>query len=104
MVPDGELYLTKYADIVRGLNRSALPYFSSDRYGDIYSPIMSVNRIFHSHNHHFIYDYSTVSLLLEKNGFVDIKKECYKQSRDPRLIIDTPQRAVESLYVEASKP
>ena len=104
VVPDGELYLTKYSDIIHNASETKLPYAEGDIYQGLYSPIMSVNRIFRSHGHKFIYDFDTLRLLLEKNGFIDIKKESFHSGRDSRLIIDTESRAVESLYIEASKP
>jgi predicted SAM-dependent methyltransferase len=104
VVPDGELYLTRYTDIIRRQSNDLLPYAHNDRYHGTYSPIMSVNRVFRSHGHLFIYDFDTLSLLLTRNRFIDVKKECYMSGRDPQLLIDTEHRAVESLYVEASKP
>lgn len=102
VVPDGELYLTLYTDIVRGLSAQALPYSESEQASDIYGPIVSVNRIFHGHGHRFIYDFDTLRQLLEKHGFTDIRKERYRSGRDATLLIDTEVRAIESLYVEAS--
>lgn len=104
VVPDGELYLTRYTDIVRGQPSDTLPYAESDRDSGIYSPIVSVNRVFRAHGHLFIYDFDTLRQLLEKHGFIDIRKERYKSGRDPHLLVDTESRAVESLYVEASVP
>jgi hypothetical protein len=65
---------------------------------------MSVNRIFRSHGHLFIHDFDILRQLLELNQFVDVKRESYGVGRDPKLLIDTASREVESLYVEASKP
>ncbi len=104
VVPDGELYLTRYTALMNGRGSEPLPYAASDKYQGLYSPIMSVNRIFRAHQHQFIYDFMTFSLLLEKNGFVDVTKETFNVGYDPVLLIDTPARAVESLYVEAVKP
>jgi len=104
VVPDGELYLTRYTDIISNRESEVLPYSSSDHYQGLYSPIMSVNRIFRAHGHLFIYDFMTFEILLKKNGFTDIKKETYSSGRDPVLLIDTKSRAIESLYVEATKP
>ena len=65
---------------------------------------MRVNRIFREHGHLFIYDFDTMRQLMERNGFVSIKKETYRSGRLPALLRDTEHRAHESLYVEASKP
>ena len=104
IVPDGEMYLTRYSEIIRGVSGQALPYAAQDVYDGLYSPIMSVNRIFREHGHLFIYDFITMRKLLEKHGFIDIKKERYGSGRDPHLLKDSARRAVESLYVEARKP
>ena len=65
--------------------------------------MMSVNRIFRGHGHLFIYDFDTLAKMLHKHGFQDVRKEQFLRGRDPRLLIDMEWRAVESLYVEASK-
>ena len=103
IVPDGELYLTRYTEIIRGREDLKLPYAHDDLFGGAYSPILSVNRIFRSHGHLFIYDFDLLRQLLHRNGFVNIKKESFGSGRAPRLLIDTESRAVESLYVEASR-
>ena len=104
VVPDGELYLTRYTELVNGGEGASLPYSEGDEYEGIYSPIMSVNRIFRCHGHQFIYDFATFRQLLKKNRFTQIEKKSYQSGRDPELLIDTESRAVESLYVEATKP
>jgi predicted SAM-dependent methyltransferase len=104
IVPDGELYLTRYVHILREGSGLRLPYADGDPFDGIYSPIVSVNRIFRAHGHLFIYDFDLLQQLLQRNGFVEIKKETFGSGRDSRLLIDSESRAVESLYVEASKP
>lgn len=104
VVPDGELYLTRYARIAEGEKGIELPNSEDDSYGGLYSPIMSVNRIFRAHGHRFIYDFDTFRQLLTKNDFMNVEKESFGSGRDQKLLIDTESRAVESLYVEASKP
>lgn len=104
VVPDGELYLTRYTRITEGETGVKLPYSEDDSYYDLYSPIMSVNRIFRGHGHLFMYDFDTFRQLLAKNSFINIQKVLFQSGRDPELLKDTESRAVESLYVEASKP
>lgn len=104
VVPDGELYLTRYSEIMREQTSARLPYADGDNYQGLYSPIMSVNRIFYADGHVFIYDFDTLHKLLERNRFIEIRKKTHKSGRDPQLLIDTESRMVESLYVEASKP
>lgn len=103
-VPDGELYLSRYNQIMNGDAHLEMPLSRLDLGNEIYTPMMSVNRVFGEFGHKFIYDFDTLSKLLEKLNFVDIRKESFKSGYDPKLILDTDKRAVESLYVEASKP
>lgn len=103
VVPDGELWMTRYADIIRGHSVARLPYAELDNLDGWYSPIKSMNRLFREHGHRFVYDFDCCRQMLEKCGFLDIKKEIYRSGRDPRLLIDSEYRAAESLYIEASK-
>jgi hypothetical protein len=34
-------------------------------------------------------------------GFSSVTKMCFMNGRDPKLLVDSPERAIESLYVEA---
>jgi hypothetical protein len=68
------------------------------------TPMMSVNRIFQEFTHMFIYDEATMRLVMQQAGFVDIKRSSFMKGRDPKLLLDSEVRAVESLYMEASKP
>ena len=105
VVPDAELYLRRYVGVLDdGQNATPLPYAERDDFHGIYQPIMSVNRIFHEHGHQFLYDWPMLSALLGRHGFVEIEQSEFNTGRDPRLAVDTPKRAHESLYVEAVKP
>ena len=97
IVPDGEIYCDLY--IRRKANAAiVLPYGEKEETG-----MISINRIFRSHGHLFIYDYETFELLLKKAGFIKIKKAGFGIGNDNRLLIDREERKVESLYVEAVK-
>ncbi len=98
IMPDGELYLDIYQERKVGGERR-MPY----EVGYI-TPMARINGIFRNHGHLFIYDFDTVKKILEESGFVNIKKESYRTGRESTLLIDTDWRALESLYVEASKP
>lgn len=104
IVPDGELYLTRYTNLLNGKTTESLPYSESDGWHELYSPIMSINRIFRTHGHLFISDFDCFRQLLVKNGFSEIKQESFMNGRDSNLLIDSEHRAIESLYVEATKP
>jgi len=90
VVPDGELYARLY---VAG---GQLPYGEHEP-----SPMYSINRIMRAHGHRFIYDFQTLALLLRAAGFANIRREAYREGSAPALLIDSSDRIVESLYVEA---
>lgn len=100
IVPDAELYLTRYTDRIRGLSEEPLP-FEHER-----EPVLAVNRIFYQDRddpagHRFIYDFRYLSRLLQQSGFSQAGRVSFMIGADKTLLIDTPARAVESLYVEA---
>jgi len=98
VVPDGEKYVNWYLDIKSGKVRQAL-------YGELEpTPMMNLNDIFRNYGHQYIYDFETIALILNNFGFIDIKKEKFRQGRDKFLLIDLERRADESLYIEAVKP
>jgi hypothetical protein len=66
--------------------------------------MMVVNSIFRGHGHLYAYDYETLKVLLESQGFIDVKQESFKHGRQEKLLVDSESRASESLYVEAVKP
>src|SRR5262249_2376228 len=105
IVPDFQIYVDGY-NLFRKTGELSMPYGSEDareREDGIYSPVMSVNRIFRSHGHQFIYDFPTMAVMLKKAGFINIAKVYFGHGANQSLILDTPSRAVESLYVEAQK-
>jgi predicted SAM-dependent methyltransferase len=103
IVPDLELYVDQYG-LFRSNGEQAMPHAKDDPIDGIYSPAMSLNRIFRAHGHQFIYDFHTLQAMLEHVGFAEITKHRYGEGKDPALLFDNPERAVESLYIEAIKP
>ena len=102
-VPDFEIYVDEYIRF-RNTGEASMPYASTDPIAGIYSPVMSINRIFRAHGHQFIYDFATLAAMLRQVGFVEVKKCSFKKGHNERLLLDTPERAFETLYVEAQKP
>jgi predicted SAM-dependent methyltransferase len=88
VVPDGEIYLRRY------VSGEAMPYPAD-------TPITSVNNVFNGHGHRYIYDFMTLRAELEAAGFTDVARKAFNVGR-AELLMDTPSRAVESLYVEAT--
>lgn len=107
-IPDGGLYLETYAQregiISPGQGEREFPYEQADRASDLYTPIVSVNRIARDSGHQYLYDFSLLKLVLEKAGFIEVERVAYRQGRDAELFLDSEHRAEESLYVEARAP
>ncbi|MFI4865545.1 MAG: class I SAM-dependent methyltransferase [Steroidobacterales bacterium] len=102
IVPDFEIYVDQYIRF-RNTGQASMPYADDDPIGGIYTPMLSINRIFRGHRHQFIYDFATLSGMLAQAGFIDIGRRRFGESCDQRLLLDSPDRAIESLYVEARK-
>lgn len=98
VVLDAAIYLEQY------VNKGPMPNALDDAIEDIYSPLMSINHIMRSHGHEFIYGFETMAAVLTKVGFTRIAKKLFGESTDPKLLVDTPQREMESPYVEAQRP
>jgi predicted SAM-dependent methyltransferase len=103
IVPDVELYARRYVALLDGVSDEPMPLHEFDGVDGLYTPAMSVNRIFQEFGHRFIYDFATLQAMLERNGFVDVAKESFRTGRDPTMLQDAADHATESLYVEASK-
>jgi predicted SAM-dependent methyltransferase len=104
VVPDGELYLTGYSALVANPGAEPLPFSEGETFEGVYSPILSVNRIFREFGHRFIYDFAMLGQMLERRGFTDIERVSFRSGRDPKLLIDSENRKPESLYVDATAP
>jgi predicted SAM-dependent methyltransferase len=102
VVPDGQLYLCEYANHLSG-GPADIPYAEDDKaIFEFATAMVSVNRIFRHHGHRFIWDFETLQHALLKCGFSRIERRSYGVGFDTKLLKDTPNRRVESLYVEAS--
>ncbi len=101
IVPDGEIYLREYVKHLDGTG-SKIPYQEEDRseYNGA-TAIYSVNRIFRYHGHRFIWDAEAMSAALREAGFTDVAKKSFRVGDDATLLLDSPSRAAESLYIEA---
>jgi predicted SAM-dependent methyltransferase len=105
VVPNAALYLEVYCQQIRGENVQ-FPYGQTAH--NISDPnitaMMVVNSIFRGHGHLYAYDYETLKVLLESQGFIDVKQQTFRQGIKNDLLVDSEWRACESLYVEAIKP
>jgi SAM-dependent methyltransferase len=105
VVPDAEIYLTRYTDRLRHLSDISLPFEQESAHDGIVEPILAVNRIFYQDRdklsgHRFMYDFNFLSGLLLQCGFSKAIRASFMQGGDYNLLIDTQSRAIESLYVE----
>jgi len=99
-VPDAELYIDAYEK--RKSSGFSVPYYDINE--EEITPLMAINRVFRNFGHLYAYDFETLSALLAEAGFVNIVRCEYMQGSDPRVLIDSEVRSVESLYVEATNP
>jgi len=110
VVPDAGMYLDTYQRHSRGDDGVSFPFQEVVcAKTKIDSPMVSVNEIFYSDRdslagHRCMFDYSLLSEILCKAGFSDVKRRCFGEGRDRMLLIDTPSRRIESMYVEAARP
>lgn len=107
VVPDAETYLKTYCSQAGGDATARFPYQEQEHFHGICSPILSVNRVFYQDRdslsgHRFMYDFHVLGELLRHCGFTSVARRRSGEGTDPVLLIDTPTRAAESLYVEAS--
>lgn len=107
VVPDGELYLRTYVNRVQGNSALRFPFETRESRDPLWTPMASVNRIFYQDReslagHRTIFDFDLLAKLLRHCGFSHVERRGFRRGRDPLLLIDTPERQIESLYVEAS--
>lgn len=109
VVPDAEQYLRAYLSHLAQDGLQRFPYESAERSQPGWRPLTSVNRVFYQDRsspfgHRVMFDYDLLAHWLADAGFVQISKSLFNHGRDPSLVIDSPERACESLYVEATAP
>ena len=107
VVPDAELYLSLYHRQNEGDTTASFPFQSSEAFDGVYSPLLSVKRVFYQDRdslfgHRCMYDFSLLASLLRRIGFDSVQRTSFGQGRNPSLLIDSESRRSESLYVEAS--
>ena len=96
-VPDGELYLKNYFH-----NRE---WILARRNGKFRTPMEVINEVFRQNfEHHYCYDFETLSLWLKEAGFTDIVRVGFEDGSCPDLQVDKESRCFESMYIEAKKP
>ncbi len=107
IVPDAGLYLDTYHARKTGSSPS-FPFEAGESWEGDFVPLLSVNRIFYQDRdsaagHRTMYDEALLGLVLRHAGFDDVKRRAFKQGEIPELLLDTPSRECESLYMEARR-
>jgi predicted SAM-dependent methyltransferase len=111
IVPDAEMYLRSYASnswdaLVKNRPLERLGEGYRDCWlGETYQTKMElVNAVFRQGSEHkFAYDAETLMLDLGNAGFGSITRQEFGRSTSEDALLDSPERASESLYVEAIK-
>jgi predicted SAM-dependent methyltransferase len=108
IVPDAQKYLQGYC--LGGWDQLAKvrplgPGLSDIHFGSKYNTKMELlNVVFRQYfEHKFAWDYETLEFALRRYGFPSVHRQSFGQSLLERLALDMPERASESLYVEAVK-
>jgi hypothetical protein len=102
IVPDLEKYVRFYMGSLEG-PPSPQPNTAFQNTWPINQATALFNDLF-GPEHLFIYDHRAIAELLADVGFTDIRRREIDDGADSRLLIDSPGRLSESLYVEAQKP
>jgi predicted SAM-dependent methyltransferase len=98
-VPNVALYIDLYRRYYAG-EKVSFPYADDPPQG--FTPLLAINNVFRGYGHQYAYDADTMARALERAGFRALRQVRYHEGDDPRLLIDTEWRALESLYMEAT--
>lgn len=106
IVPDAGLYLSTYARQTAGDQTVSFPFQAQQAADPAWTPLLSVNRLFYQDRnspagHRMLYDEAQLSRVLTLAGFHDIRRCEFGLGADSKLLLDTPARRIESLYMEA---
>jgi len=109
VVPDAEKYLRAYCsegwEELTKIRPLGPDHSDQAAYGTKYNTKMELlNVVFRQYREHkFAYDFVTLEFVLRRYGFSQVRHSEFGVSLLPELSIDLPERASESLYVEAVK-
>lgn len=102
IVPDAELHARLYLSSLES-GQNEVPFHDSLARSGIRTPVMSINDCMREHGHRFIYDFNTLSTIAARSGFSQVRKCSFMQGDDKNLLIDSPERRIESLYFEVTR-
>jgi hypothetical protein len=106
VVPDAELYLRTYVSQLEGDTTRRFPFQDTEILSPIWTPLQSVNRVYYQDRespfgHQTMYDFQMLKALLAHCGFSQVVRSEFGVGSDPVLLVESPERRIESLYVEA---
>jgi len=105
VVPDARIYLGTYVQRTGGKADKLFPYEPA---GSDWLPILHVNRVFYdgrqfAGGHCTMFDFDLLAQVLTTAGFLDVKRKAFQSGEDEMLLIDSPGREPESIYIEATR-
>ena len=108
IVPDAESYLRTYVSQSEGDMSQRFPFQDRETQRPLWTPLHSVNRVYYQDRdspfgHQTMYDFQMLKTMLVHCGFANVVRYEFGRGSDPVLILDTPSRKAESLYLEATK-
>jgi SAM-dependent methyltransferase len=108
VVPDAELYLRAYVSQSAGDTGARFPFQDQEGRDPLWTPMHSVNRVYYQDRdspfgHQTMYDFPMLKTMLLHCGFAKVVRCEFGKGSDPVLLLDTPSRKAESLYLEATK-
>jgi predicted SAM-dependent methyltransferase len=92
-VPDLAIYAKYYVQGLRPVGLSDFP-----------QPALGISFVAQMHLHNSVWDSALLAVVLTEIGFIEAGAVGFGFGADDRLIRDDPDKAPESLYVEARKP
>jgi predicted SAM-dependent methyltransferase len=108
--PDLGLFIAKYAagdhtffEPIVAQCREKLAKTNDPRYWLVRGPGSAFMSRAYFHHHRWLYDFDTLAACLREVGFTDVVQQAYGRSLVGAAALDNPERAFESLYVDAVK-
>jgi predicted SAM-dependent methyltransferase len=108
--PDLGLFIAKYAagdrsffDPIVTHFRDKLTKTKDQRYWLVRSPGSALMSRAYFHHHRWLYDFETLAACLREVGFTNVVQQAHGRSLVTEAALDNPERAYETLYVDAVK-
>jgi SAM-dependent methyltransferase len=105
IVPDLSIFVENYATGNEAWFREWEREVLKPRGRSMISRMEALSFVTQEYGHRSAWDFETMSILLNRVGFADIRKVTFREGSEPRLLLDKDyrDRTMLSLYVEARK-